>query len=204
MNTFKRAFLGIVSCLVLLMAAPHPAKVSAATDITKKPEITVYVGNVRNLNPGDMKGKKVWSSDQKKIVSVAERGYITAKKKGTATISVTNGKSTLTCKVTVLPVKMKVKEATVLEQNTVNLILLCGTKKGVTWESSDPAVLSYESGEGKTSKWHAEKPGTAVVTATYNGKSYTTTITVTADPDLPTPTPAPAENREDTLLPETW
>ena len=203
MNTFKQAFLWIISCLVLLMAALAPSRVSAATDITKKPEITVYVGNVRNLNPGEMKGKKTWSSDQKKIVSVAKRGIITAKKKGEATITVTNGKATLTCKVNVLPVKMKTKKATVLQHNTIILTLLCGTKKGVTWESSDPSVLSYLSGEGKTSEWRAETPGSAVVTATYNGKSYTTAVTVEADKDIPTPTPVPTGDREDTLLPET-
>ena len=205
----------------VLAAALIAVSPKAATDIAQKPELTLYVGNVRNLNPGDIRGKKTWTSSKEKVVSVAERGIVTAKKKGTATIKVTDGKKTLSCKITVLPVQMKKDAVTTKVGKTVSLKLYCGTKKGITWESSDPEVLAYASDTGNRAKWTALKAGTATVTATIYGKSYTTVVTVeekavptqeptptpTVEPtpvptEEPTPTPERTPEQEDTLMPE--
>ena len=95
----KYRVLGILMSICLLAAALVPVSSYAATVITEKPALILYVGNVRNLNPGpDLRGKKTWTSSKKKVVSVADRGIVTAKKTGNATITVTNGKITQTCR----------------------------------------------------------------------------------------------------------
>ena len=197
----RKRIIGAILSVCLLAAALSPVSVYAATDMAKKNEITMYVGNVRNLNPGDIKGKKTWTSSKKKVVSVAERGIITAKKKGTAVITCSKGKKSLSCTVTVLPVRMKKKAVTVKPGKVVKLKIYCGTNKGITWECSDPEVLSYTFDTGSNSVWTAKKAGSATVTATYNGKSYTTVVTVEKESIVPAPQP---ENPDmgDTVLPE--
>ena len=195
----KKSVLGVILSASLLAASLLPVSSFAATDISQKSELTIYVGNVRNLNPGTIRGKKTWTSSKKKVVSVADRGIITAKKKGTAVITCTKGKKSVSCTITVLPVRMKKDALSVDAGKDVNLKLYCGTNKGITWESSDPGVLAYASDTGSKSVWTAKKAGTATVTATYNGKSYTTVVTVNSI--VPTP-PAVDQNQEDTVLPE--
>ena len=198
MKSNKR-ILGVIASICLMASTLAPVSSFGATVITEKPELTIYVGNVRNLNPGpEIRGKRTWTSSNKKVVSVATRGIITAKKAGTADITVANGKVTQTCKITVVPVHMKEEEATVQAGKKLKLKLYCGTNKGITWESSDPSVLSYSSDTGSKSKWIARKAGTVTVTATYLGNAYTTLVKVE-------PKNVPIEGipqEPDTVLPE--
>ena len=197
----KQSIVGIALSICLMAASLTPVSSYAATDMAKKSELTMYVGNVRNLNPGDIKGKKTWTSSKKKVVSVADRGVITALKKGTAVITCTKGKKSLSCKIKVRPVHLKTEAITVKPGKVVNLKLYCGTNKGITWEASDPEILSYLFDTGSKSVWTAKKAGTVTVTATYQGESYVCTVTVEKESIIPTP---PAENPDqgDTVLPE--
>ena len=197
----KKGFLGVLLGICLLAVFLLPLTASAATDMAVTPKLTVYVGNTRNLNPGTIRGKKTWTSSKPTVVSVAKRGIITAFKTGTAKIKVTNGKKTYSCKVTVLPVSMRDETVRVAVKQRKSIRLYCGTNKGITWESSDPTVLAYRYDTGSKSVWKALKAGTATVTATYNGKQYSTLVIVENSGTVPTPTPA-APDMGDTVLPE--
>ena len=53
------------------------------------------------LNPITSSEKITYKSSNKKVVSVSANGRLTAKKKGKATITVTSGKVSVKCRVTV-------------------------------------------------------------------------------------------------------
>ena len=127
----------------------------------------------------------IWSSGNPSVASVSSDGKVTAKKAGTAIITVKTvdfGK-TATCEVTVTqPVtsvsisnapgnmimgKTATLKATVSPSNA--------SDKAVTWKSSDAKVIMVEKSTGKVT---AKGAGTAKITATAGGKSKTVTITV--------------------------
>lgn len=82
--------------LSILPAIPASAKVKISA--TKK---TLYVGKSMTLKVTGTKKKVKWSSSNKKVATVTQKGKVTAKKKGTTTIQAKVAKSTFKCKVTV-------------------------------------------------------------------------------------------------------
>ena len=131
----------------------------------------------------------IWSSSNEEVATI-ENGKVTAKKEGTATITVTteDGNKTATCKVivnakvypvtsiTIDKTSVEVKEgdeftliATVKPDNATN--------KNVTWSSSDDTVASVSNG-----KVTALKAGMATITAKTDdgGKTATCEVTVNA------------------------
>lgn len=66
-----------------------------------KKSITLYVGKTQKLKVNGTKKKVKWSSSKKSVASVSSSGKVTAKKKGSATITATVGKTKFKCKVTV-------------------------------------------------------------------------------------------------------
>jgi hypothetical protein len=132
-----------------------------------------------------------WSSSDASVASVNSNGEVTGLKDGTATITATsidNTSITATCTVIV----MAFMPATGVSIDTPDFALQIGgtttgtltatvlptntTDKTVTWESSDPTVVSVSAAGQVT----AQKVGTATITAkTHNGKvSAARTVTV--------------------------
>ena len=62
---------------------------------------TITKGFTKKLSVKDAGGKVTWSSSNKSVATVDKNGKVTAKKKGTATISAKTTDTTLKCKVTV-------------------------------------------------------------------------------------------------------
>ena len=75
-----------------------------------KKKVTLVVGNKTKLKLKNNKKKVKWSSSKRTVAIVSSKGVVTAKKKGTATITAKAGKKKYTCKVTV---KAKKKQAPV-------------------------------------------------------------------------------------------
>ena len=112
MNKIKRMLALVLIVLCAVMAAPSyaplTAQVSAAT--TKKVQInkksaTLKPGQTIRLKLKNTSKKPNWKSSNRKIAAVSKTGKVTAKKKGTATITAKLSKKSYKCKITV-----KVKE----------------------------------------------------------------------------------------------
>jgi uncharacterized protein YjdB len=86
--------------------------VSAATkkQTLNATKVTLTVGKTKQLKVSNISASKVkWSSSKKSVAMVSKTGKVTAKKKGTATITAKFSGKSLTCKVTV---KAKASSAT--------------------------------------------------------------------------------------------
>ena len=94
----KRALLLMLSVMIMILALPMTA--SAKVSINKK-SLSLTVGQTATLKVTGTKKKVKWSSNKKAIVTVNQKGKITAKKSGKAVITAKLGKKKYTCKVTV-------------------------------------------------------------------------------------------------------
>lgn len=151
------------------VSAPKVKKIR----ISKK--ITLIAGeNYRltaKLSPSGASGKMKWKSSAKKIVSVSSAGILTAKKKGTAKITVTCGKKKAVCKVTVKAFP-KISSVSVAGPSSVSmsgmgrsyklsLNVSSDIARGFKWSSSNPAAATVSSDGTVTAKG----VGTTVITA---------------------------------------
>ena len=173
-------------------------KTVSVTNVTMKPTtLTLNEGKTGQLTatvaPSNADNKNVtWKSDNEKVATVSSAGKVTAKKAGTATITVTtvDGGKTATCKVTVKANKVPVKSVSL---NKTKLTLGAkekftlkatvkpsnATSKKVTWKSSKKSVATVSSKGVVTAK----KTGKTTITAKADGKSKKCTITVKKAPN---------------------
>lgn len=106
------------------------AEAAAKTKISKT-AISITVGKKYTLKVSGTKKKVTWSSSKKSIATVSSKGVVTAKKKGTATITAKVGGKKYTCKVTVKakPKKVKIaiaKDTTGNTGSVVSMLNRCG------------------------------------------------------------------------------
>lgn len=123
-----------------------------------------------------------FSSSNKSVAAVSSKGVITARKKGTAYITVKSGDASKKCKVTVKAapkkIKLNAKKKTLKVKQTFQIkqTVTKGTASNkITYQSSNPKVAGVSS-KGKIT---AKKAGTASVTVTtFNKKKAVVKITV--------------------------
>ncbi len=139
------------------------------------------------ISPSNAFNQKVtWKSSNPKIASVSKKGVVKGRKPGTATITVTtvDGKKTAKCRVTVKNlIKVKsVKLDKVAFINTGDTATLeprikpsNATNKRVTWESSDPSIVSVD----KNGVIKGLKSGIAYITVTTEDGNKTAKCKVT-------------------------
>lgn len=139
------------------------------------------------IKPSDATNKGVtWLSSDSSVASVDENGKVTAKKAGTATITVTtkDGSFKAECEVTVTNISVtgvslnKTSMSLYIDEEdtlTATVNPSNATNKDVTWSSSDSSVASVDN-SGKVT---ARKAGTATITVTTTDGSKTATCTVT-------------------------
>lgn len=119
---------------------------------------------------GDL-GAVTWTSDNKSVAEVSGNGLVTAKADGKATITVTAGKLTASCVVTVKEIRLESisldkKSMTIAKGKNQKLNVVYNPAdttddKGVKWTVSDSEVLSVD-GDGNVT---GKKAGKAKVTA---------------------------------------
>ena len=147
MKQFKKSVLSFVLALCLLTAFPLASDLSTkiplnigvievqATSKVKlnKTKIVLIKGQTYTLKVQNTKKKVKWSSSKKSIATVNSQGKVTAKEKGTATISAKVGSKTYKCKVTVeTPSISKTKASiTIFSSSTLSVK---GTSQKITWE----------------------------------------------------------------------
>lgn len=157
--------------VILLMAAMllMPLTASAATVKLNKSTLTLKKGKSYTLKLNNASGKVTWSTSKKSVATVNKNGKVTAKKKGTATITAKAGGKKYKCKVTVKQpvtnIKLNQKNIAISKGKSYTLKATVtpsnANNKAVSWSSSDKSVVTV------TSKGviKSVNPGTAVITA---------------------------------------
>ncbi|HEY6829916.1 MAG TPA: Ig-like domain-containing protein, partial [Gemmatimonadaceae bacterium] len=163
---------------------------------------TALSATTKDANGTVLTGRAVtWSTSNAAVATVSVAGAVTGVSSGTATITATSEGKTGTATVTVVPVPVASVAVSPVSANvfigatqTLTAVLkdaggqtLSG--RTVTWSSSAPAVATVSASGVVT----GVAVGTAVITATSEGKSGTATIIVLAVPvGSVTVTPSPA------------
>ena len=152
--------------------------------------LSLKVGESATLNaivtPDNATDKTVsWTTSDASIATV-DNGVVTAKKVGTATITVKAGDKEATCAITVVAtqvtsVTLDKTSASLKAGETVTLTATVkpddATDKSVTWTTSDASVATVDNGVVT-----AKKVGSATITAKAGDKEATCAITVVATP----------------------
>ena len=81
--------------VMLLLVMAFPVTSNAAVKISKK-SVTLIKGQTTVLKITGTKNKVAWSSNKKSVAVVSNKGKVTAKKKGSATITAKVGKKKYT------------------------------------------------------------------------------------------------------------
>ena len=216
MSMLKRMLTIVIAAAVAVSILTVPdVEVSAATGKVKSVAVTNLPAKQLTLKKGksftlktkvSVSGKKVskavtYKTSNKKVATVNAKGKITAKKKGTATITVyskADKKKTCKIKVTVgtpvTKVKLNKTKANLNIGKTLTLKTTLSPKKpsnkGIIWKSSNAKIATVTS-KGVVK---AKKAGTVKITATAkdgSGKKATCKITVkkaaVVKPDNPAP-----------------
>ncbi len=193
--------IGALLLILLVLIGSMPvqtqaaAKKAAVTKVTlNKKQYVLKKGEKIKLkaavSPAKAKSsaKLKWTSSNKKIASVTQKGVVRARaKKGTAKITVTAGKKKASCKITVgIPVKkIKASDFNLSTGETAKIKASVLPKKAsvqkLTYKSNEPDIAEADAKGNVTAK----KQGTAkiTVTAADRGKiKKTVTVTVTDKP----------------------
>lgn len=138
-----------------------------------KQSVKMYKNKSISLKVYGSKGAVKWSSSNKKVATVSNKGKVTSKAVGTAIITAKVAGKKYTCKVTVKGPELNVKSKGLYANQTYQL-KLNGTKVKPKWKSSNPKIAKVSS-KGKIT---AVKKGTVTITAKANGKAYKCKIKV--------------------------
>jgi hypothetical protein len=128
-------------------------------------------GQTKTLKVSNASGTVKWKSSNASVVSVSG-GKLTAKSKGSATITVTAGSQKKQCKVTVEEPKLSKTELT-LEYQATKTLKLSGCKHSVKWSTGDKKIVTVKKG-----KLTAKGIGKTTVKAVVHGKTYSCKVTV--------------------------
>lgn len=151
----------------------YSCKVTVETPSISKTKCTIVKGTTYNLSMKGNSQKVTWSSSNKKVATVNSKGKVTAIKKGTATIKAKIGSKTYSCKVTIESPYFSKKSASVNVASSLKNPLK-GTSKSISYKSSNSNIVKVD----KKGTIYGIKAGTAKITATVSGKSFTYSVTV--------------------------
>lgn len=162
--------------LMLVFAMIMPTQAQAKLKISKK-TVTLIKGQTTTLKVKGAKRKAKWTSSKKRVAAVNQKGKVTAKKKGTTTITAQiNGKK-LKCKVKVEDPRISAGKVSLYEGARVSLKIK-GTKRKATWYSSNPDIASVD----QNGNVLALKSGTAIIRAKISKKYFSCIVTVAPNP----------------------
>lgn len=170
--------LALLIAFTAVFAIPQETGAATKKLTLTNSKVTLYAGEYTTIKvkkAAGLKNKKVtYKSSNAKVAKVSGKGVVTAKKKGTATITVTSAsdkKVKATFKVTVKAkpkkssITLKKKKATLALGKTTTIKVKKTTglsSKKVTYKSSDKSVATVS----KTGVVKGKKKGTATITVT--------------------------------------
>lgn len=173
-NSRQKTYRAVLTALALFLTLTlaFPLTTEAAGKLNKK-SLSLAKGTSYTLKIKGVKKSKIkWSSSNQKVAKVNKNGKVTAKKKGTATITAKTAGKTYRCKVTVNNAKLNRKSASLLVGNSYTFKVK-GTSKKVKWTSSNTKVATVKNG-----KVTAKKKGRATITAKVGDSSLKATVRV--------------------------
>ena len=150
-----------VILLAMIMALAMAVPASAATVKINKTKATICTGQTLQLKMVGTKAKPKWFSNSRNAI-VNSAGKVTAKARGTATITAKIGKKSYRCLVTVEAPRISSSNISLYKGKTAQLKML-NTKQKYRWTCSNTYV-SARSASGKTFKCkvtvknHSNKP----------------------------------------------
>ena len=186
----------------ITVPAPAPAPVATVSVLPSSAGVLVgataqLTATLRDSNGNTLTGRAVtWTTSNPSIATVSSSGLVSGVAPGNVTITATSEGKSGTAQISVFaPAPTPVATVTVTPasstlaagattQLTATLRDANGntlTGRAVTWSSSNASVATVD-GNGKVT---AVAPGTAIITATSEGKSGTAQVTVTAPPPTP-------------------
>jgi uncharacterized protein YjdB/alpha-tubulin suppressor-like RCC1 family protein len=219
--TITAASEGQTASAPLTVVAPEghePAPVAVASILMgpNPPALEVGTTTILKATPRDDRGKPlddravVWATSDPAVATVSSSGVVTAVAPGSSMITASSETRSAQIKVTVntpkptpppppavavgsIAVASKSPAMQVGQTSQLTLTVLDAHKKpmadpGVEWTSSDPKVVIVSANGFVT----AEAEGSAVVTASFQGKSATQKITVSPAPEAHVPVAAVA------------
>ena len=157
-----------------------------------KSNLNITVGSSENLigtiSPNNASNKDItWKSSNTSVATVDSNGKVTAKKIGTAIITISSSGYSATCTVNVVNtialkgITINKSTLTLKETNSETLKITFNpsdaTNKKVTWKSSNTNIATVDS----NGKVKALKPGSATITAISNDGGYVSTCKVTVE-----------------------
>lgn len=168
---------GLIFCMLILFNI----NVNASDFQISHTKLTVNIGDTYDLNAIGTEKEPIWTSYHENIVSIDKNGVINPKRIGKTTIKARIGTAYKTCSVTVVNSSLKLNKtnATIYVGGTSShTVQLKATAKGATkdiiWNSSNTNVATVDD-KGKVT---SVKEGTAIISATANGKTANCSITV--------------------------
>lgn len=181
MKRHKRLLTLILTAIVLicsLFTTTGSTAVKAATVKLNKKTAVMAAGQTLSLKLKKAKGRIVWKSSNRNVAAVTGKGKVTAKRKGTVTITAKNKKKNYKCKITVKPYSGLTKKCFRLETGkTLSL------RQKANWKSSDYRIAKVS----KNGLIQAVNPGMCEITATVNFHRYIYIIKVPASVIITTP-----------------
>ena len=181
MKLFKNTVYTLLLVMILSVVSPNiiqiPGYVNSVEAATKigKGKATLIKGQTTTLKISGTKKKAKWSTSKKSVAIVNSKGKVTAKGKGTATITAIVGNEKYTCTVDVQTPKINKSKLTITVGNTSSL-KINGTDQKITWKTSNKKIATVD----KNGNVVGKKSGKVKITATVLKKKYSCTVTVKA------------------------
>lgn len=205
-NTKKKickSFLTALFLMLLVTAADLvPAQAAVKLNHTSA---NLCVGDKYQLKLTGTKKKVTWKSSKTSVAKVSSKGMVTARAKGSATITATVSKKKYSCKIKVNKTFKVDKTAVSVKKNT-DVTAFLSASGGVNATVADKKICSVTFG-----KWDGDyipativpkKVGSTTIkfTNTANGEYCTLTVKVTALPSVATFRTAAISTGSDTLI----
>lgn len=175
--TAKKAGTARITAKIKNSEATCSVKVTKTTIQLSSKSISLENGYTARLTAKTSNGHPVtYRSDKKSIALVDDRGNITAKKPGTAIITVKADQTTATCSVTVKKptVTLSKRSVSLYRRQKICLSVKSTSKSIPKWKSNKKSIAAVD-GSGTVT---AIKNGTAIITVTVDGVSKNCEITV--------------------------
>ena len=178
----------LTTCKVKVVAAPKKVTLNK-TSLSLNVKRTFQL--IAKVNSGSH-ARYTWSSSNKSVATVSSKGLVTAKKAGTATITVKthNGKKA-TCKVKVTKtatstLRVSPTSMTLHEGESQDATVTFNASGSVYYEISDEDIVTLEQasgwyGDDVTMTVYAHSAGTATIAFTNNVNDDTAILTVTVE-----------------------
>ena len=129
-----------VILLAMIMALAMAVPASAATVKINKTKATICTGQTMQLKMVGTKAKPKWSSNSRNAI-VNNAGKVTAKARGTATITAKIGKKSYRCMIIIESPKISSTSVSLYKGKTAQLKML-NTKQKYRWSSSNTKVAT--------------------------------------------------------------